>query len=73
VQGHDNRHNEVIFHAEARWLSRGKMLERVLQLWQDLRVFLAQQGYPISTNFSRQFLALLESEFSLMDHAAIFI
>jgi len=27
----------------------------VLQLWQELRVFLAQQGYPISTNFQGNF------------------
>jgi len=29
VKRHDSRHNEVIFHAEASWLSRGKVLERV--------------------------------------------
>jgi len=55
VQRHDSRHNEFIFHAEARWVSRGKVLERVFQLWQELRVFLAQQGYPISTNFQGNF------------------
>jgi len=44
VQRHDSRHNEVIFHAEVRWLSRGKvLLERVLQLWQELLVLLARQ------------------------------
>ena len=31
-------------------LSRGKVLECVCQLLQELRVFLAQQEYPISTN-----------------------
>jgi len=36
-------------------LSRGKMLERVFQLWQELRVFLAPQGYPMSTNFQGNF------------------
>jgi len=46
VQRHDSRHNGVIFHTEARWLSRGK--ERVFQLWQELRVFLARKNtqYP---------------------------
>jgi len=49
VQRQDSRHNEVIFHAEVRWLSRGKVLERVFYLWQKLRVYLAQQGtqYPL--------------------------
>ena len=55
MQRHDSRHNEVIFHAEARWLSRGKVLERVFQLWQELRVFLAQEEYQISTNFQGNF------------------
>ena len=52
---HDSRHNEVILHAEACWLSRGKVSEHVFQLWQELRVFLAQQEYPISTNFQGNF------------------
>ena len=55
MQRHDSRHNEIIFHAEARWLSMGKVLERVFQLWQELRVFLAQLGYPIPTNFQGNF------------------
>jgi len=71
VQRHSSRHNEVIFHAEARWLSRGKVLQRVFQLWQELPVRLAQRiptHYPI---ILRQFLAIFESEFSVMDRAAI--
>jgi len=32
-----------------------EVLERVFQLWQELRVFLAQQGYPISINFQGNF------------------
>jgi len=51
VQRHESRHNKIIFHAEARWLSRGNVLECVFQLWQELRDFLTQQGYSISTNF----------------------
>jgi len=60
VQRHDSRHSEVIFHTEARWLSREKVLQRVLQLWQELRVFLARQEYPISTNFQSNFWIYLD-------------
>jgi len=45
VQRHDRRPDEVIFQVEARWLSRGKVLEPVFQLWQKLRVFLAQDSH----------------------------
>jgi len=32
-----------------------EVLERVFQLWQELQVFLAQEEYPISTNFQGNF------------------
>jgi len=48
-----------------------KMLERVFQLWQELQVFLAQQGYPIST-YLRQFWLYLNLN-SVMDRAAVYI
>jgi len=32
-----------------------EVLERVFQLWQELRVLLAQHGYPISSNFQDNF------------------
>jgi len=72
VQRHSSRHNEVIFHAEARCSSR-EVLQRVFQLWQELQVWLAQRiptHYPL---ILRQFLAIFESEFSVMDRAAICI
>jgi len=61
----------LIFHAEARCLSRGKVLGRVFQLWQELRVLLAQHGYPISTDLA--ILTLFGSEFSVMDRAAVYV
>ena len=55
MQRHDSRHNEVIFHAEARWLSRGKVVECVFQLWQEFAGFSCSKGYPISTDFQGNF------------------
>ena len=40
VHGRGSRRNEFHNHVEARWVSRGKVQDRVFQLWQDLRVFL---------------------------------
>ena len=55
VQRQGSRRNEVICHAEARCLSREKVLEPVFQLRQKLRVFLAQKGHPLSINFQGNF------------------
>ena len=52
---HGSRRNEVIYHAEARWLSRGNVSDRVFQLRQELRFFLAQTRTPNVTNFQGKF------------------
>jgi len=73
VQRHVSRHNEVVYF-EALWLSRRKVSERVFQLRQELRDFLAQQGHAMCTNFEGNiFLTLLGFEFSAMDRAALYI
>ena len=66
VQRHGSRRNAFIYHAEAWCLSRVKVLERVFQLRQKLRAFLAQKGHPLSINFQGNFWALFESEFFAM-------
>jgi len=38
VQRHDSRHNQVKFHSEARWLSRGKVLERVRKAHSEIQI-----------------------------------
>jgi len=73
VQRRVSRHNEVVYF-EALWLSRRKVSERVLQLRQELRDSLAQQGHAVCTNFEGNiFLTLLGFEFSAMDRAALYI
>jgi len=45
----------LLHHGEVRWLSGGKVVKRMLQLRQELRVFLAQQRDPMSTKFQHNF------------------
>ena len=41
----------LLYHAEVRWLSRGKVLKRIFQLPNELSTFLTQERHPMSANF----------------------
>ena len=41
----------LLYHAEVRWLSWGKVLKRIFQLRNELSTFLAQERHPMSANF----------------------
>ena len=46
-------HKAVLFHSEARWLSRGKVLSRICELREQIRVFLEQEHkHEVAEKFS---------------------
>ncbi|GFX52866.1 SCAN domain-containing protein 3 [Trichonephila clavipes] len=50
-------HSSLLFYCEARWLSRGKFLQRVHELRNEITVFLEKENLPEAEKFSRWFIS----------------
>lgn len=44
-------HSQLLFYCEARWLSRGKFLQRVYELREEIAIFLEEENRPEAENF----------------------
>ncbi|XP_068205433.1 protein FAM200C-like [Palaemon carinicauda] len=44
-------HIYLFYHSEVRWLSRGKVLQRLLEFWTETELFLTEKSHPLAHKF----------------------
>ncbi|KAF2347537.1 Ribonuclease H-like domain [Trinorchestia longiramus] len=54
------KYEVLLYHTDVRWLSRGKVIHRVIELQKSIQEFLEQKGSPFATKFTdKEWLARL--------------
>ena len=53
-------YSALLLHTEVRWLSKGRLFNRVMELSQEMAIFLQEGGHPKAINFKdEKFLLIL--------------
>jgi hypothetical protein len=61
-------HKPLLLYSELRWLSRGKVLKRLVELKVEARVFLQDSGSPLYQHFlDKKWLTLLSYQSYIFD------
>lgn len=47
-----SEHNQLLYHTEVRWLSRGRVLSRLFELREEVRIFFADKNNPLAEKFA---------------------
>ena len=61
----DAEHDALLFHTDVRWLSRGKTLERVYSIYDQLSEFIAEKHFFKAEEFSSIYFKLKLKSFSI--------
>lgn len=55
----DSHHQHILFHAEMRWLSRGRVISRLFELREEVKQFLRERKPELEPLLNEELLAKL--------------